>query len=89
MKFKNETKNETKNLLSASNVLNTKTLLKKFVLASVVLLTANFMSLSIFDNNSLAEETPKVQIMQHLNNSPQGKTLAQLEKLGVERLKTM
>lgn len=89
MKFKNETKNETKNLLSASNVLNTKTLLKKFALASVVLLTANFMSLSIFDNNSLAEETPRVQIMQHLNNPPQGKTLAQLEKLGAERLKTM
>lgn len=89
MKFKNETKNETKNLLSASNVLNKKTLLKKFALASVVLLTANFMSLSIFDNNSLAEETPRVQIMQHLNNSPQGKTLAQLEKLGAERLKTM
>lgn len=89
MKFKNETKNETKNLLSASNVLNKNTLLKKFALASVVLLTANFMSLSIFDNNSLAEETPRVQIMQHLNNSPQGKTLAQLEKLGAERLKTM
>lgn len=89
MKLKNETKNETKNLLSASNVLNKNTLLKKFALASVVLLTANFMSLSIFDNNSLAEETPRVQIMQHLNNSPQGKTLAQLEKLGAERLKTM
>lgn len=89
MKLKNETKNEIKNLLSASNVLNKKTLLKKFALASVVLLTANFMSLSIFDNNSLAEETPRVQIMQHLNNSPQGKTLAQLEKLGAERLKTM
>ena len=89
MKFKNETNNETKNLLSVSNVLNKKTLLKKFALASVVLLTANFMSLSIFDNNSLAEETPRVQIMQHLNNSPQGKTLAQLEKLGAERLKTM
>lgn len=89
MKFKNETKNETKNLLSASNVLNKNTLLKKFALASVVLLTANFMSLSIFDNNSLAEETPKVQIMQHLNNSPQGKTLAQLEKLGAKRLKMM
>lgn len=89
MKFKNETKNETKNLLSASNVLNKKTLLKKFALASVVLLTANFMSSSIFDDNSLAEETPRVQIMQHLNNSPQGKTLAQLEKLGAERLKTM
>lgn len=29
MKFKNETKNETKNLLSASNVLNKNTLLKK------------------------------------------------------------